>query len=67
VMDRVAIDLANRARAESPLGQVAVEGRYGELSLGFVPEIARAEAQRCLRCDVVTSCQLIQVKRTVSV
>ncbi len=67
VTDTVALDLANRERAVSELGRVAWEGRSGEVSLGFDVEIARAEAQRCLRCDVVTSCQLIQVKRMVSV
>jgi NADH-quinone oxidoreductase subunit F len=67
VTDTVTLDLANRERAESELGQVGLGGRRGEVSLGFAPEIARAEAQRCLRCDVVTSCQLIQVKRMVSV
>ena len=67
VLDTVALDLANRERAESAFGKVPHNGRHGEVSLGFLPDIARAEAQRCLRCDVVTSCQLIQVKRMVSV
>jgi NADPH-dependent glutamate synthase beta subunit-like oxidoreductase/NAD-dependent dihydropyrimidine dehydrogenase PreA subunit len=67
VSDRVALDLANRTRAESELGDVINDDRYREVSLGFVAEIARAEAQRCLRCEVVTSCQVVQVKRKVSV
>ena len=65
--DRVVLDLANRERAQSELAEVAREDRHREVSLGFAAEIARAEAQRCLRCDVVTSCQLVEVKRKVSV
>ena len=65
--DRIVLDLANRERAKSELAEVSREDRHGEVSLGFAAERARAEAQRCLRCDVVTSCQLVEVKRTVSV
>jgi hypothetical protein len=70
-MDSIVLDLANRERATSELAEVARdvarEDRYREVSLGFAAETARAEAQRCLRCDVVTSCQLVEVKRKVSV
>ena len=65
--DRIVLDLANRERANTELAEVTREARYGEVSLGFAAESARAEAQRCLRCDVVTSCQLVEVKRKVSV
>ena len=65
--DRVVLDLANRERAKSELAEVAREDRHREVSLGFAAGRARAEAQRCLRCDVVTSCQLVEVKRKVSV
>ncbi len=71
LMDNIVLDLANRKRAESELSEVtrevAREDRYREVSLGFSAEHARAEGQRCLRCDVVTSCQLVEVKRKVSV
>jgi NADPH-dependent glutamate synthase beta subunit-like oxidoreductase/NAD-dependent dihydropyrimidine dehydrogenase PreA subunit len=67
VTDRIALDLANQRRARSELAEVARDHRYGEVSLGFAAETARAEGQRCLRCDVVTSCQLVEVKRKVSV
>jgi NADH-quinone oxidoreductase subunit F len=71
LMDSIVLDLANRERAASELAEVARdvarEDRYREVSLGFATERARAEAQRCLRCDVVTSCQLVEVKRKVSV
>ena len=67
VKDRVELDLANRERAASELGQAERGLHHGEVSLGFATDVARAEAQRCLRCDVVTSCQVIQVKRRVSV
>jgi NADH-quinone oxidoreductase subunit F len=66
VIDRVVLDLANRERAKSEVAEVT-RGVHGEVSLGFVAERARAEAQRCLRCDVVTSCQSVEVKRKVSV
>jgi hypothetical protein len=66
-MDRVALDFANRERAKSELAGVSREDRYREVSLGFTAETARAEGRRCLRCDVVTSCQLVEVKRKVSV
>jgi NADPH-dependent glutamate synthase beta subunit-like oxidoreductase/Pyruvate/2-oxoacid:ferredoxin oxidoreductase delta subunit len=67
VKDRIVLDLANRERAKSELAGMAREDRRREVSLGFGAESARAEAQRCLRCDVVTSCQLVEVKRKVSV
>jgi NADPH-dependent glutamate synthase beta subunit-like oxidoreductase/NAD-dependent dihydropyrimidine dehydrogenase PreA subunit len=66
VMDRIVLDLANRERAKTELAGVTQEDRSREVSLGFAAESARAEAQRCLRCDVVTSCQLVDVKRKVS-
>lgn len=66
VVDRVMLDLANRERAHSELAEVT-RAVHGEVTLGFAAEKARAEARRCLRCDVVTSCQLIEVKRKVSV
>jgi NADPH-dependent glutamate synthase beta subunit-like oxidoreductase/Pyruvate/2-oxoacid:ferredoxin oxidoreductase delta subunit len=67
VPDRVQLDFANRLRATGDLARVEQNDLYREVSLGFVEQSARAEAQRCLRCDVVTSCQLIDVKRMVSV
>jgi NADPH-dependent glutamate synthase beta subunit-like oxidoreductase/Pyruvate/2-oxoacid:ferredoxin oxidoreductase delta subunit len=75
----VAIDLANRHRAEVPLAPVLrpVAGSAGpgpagsdddgqllqEVALGFDEATARAEAARCLRCDVVAACPVVEVKR----
>jgi NADH-quinone oxidoreductase subunit F len=67
LMNRIELDLAFRARSKNELADVAREDRHREVSLGLAAESARAEAQRCLRCDVVTSCQLVEVKRKVSV
>jgi NADPH-dependent glutamate synthase beta subunit-like oxidoreductase len=67
VLDRVEIDFANTTRAAAELAAVGRENRHREVSLGFPEEIARAEAQRCLRCDVITSCQVVEVKRKVPV
>ncbi len=66
---QLAIDLANRKRAHTELAsrqQVEREDRFREVSLGFAEMAARQEGQRCLRCDVNTTCQLIQVKREVT-
>jgi NADPH-dependent glutamate synthase beta subunit-like oxidoreductase/NAD-dependent dihydropyrimidine dehydrogenase PreA subunit len=65
VTDRITLDLANRERAHNELADATNGDRYREVSLGLAAETARAEAQRCLRCDVVTSCQLVEVKRKV--
>jgi NADPH-dependent glutamate synthase beta subunit-like oxidoreductase len=66
-LDRLELDFANRTRATSELAVVGRENRNGEVSQGFREEIARAEAQRCLRCDVIASCQIVEVKRKVPV
>jgi len=65
VTDSIKLDLDNRKRAQSELAEATSSDLYREVSLGFAAQTARAEAQRCLRCDVVTSCQLIEVKRKV--
>ena len=55
-------------RAHSELAtraQIEFQGRYGEVSLGFAEASARQEGRRCLRCDAVTSCPVVQVKREV--
>jgi hypothetical protein len=65
-LDRIQLDFANTIRATAELASVGPDNRHGEVSQGFHEEIARAEAQRCLRCDVITSCQLVEVKRKVS-
>jgi NADPH-dependent glutamate synthase beta subunit-like oxidoreductase/NAD-dependent dihydropyrimidine dehydrogenase PreA subunit len=67
--DGVAVDLQNRKRARSELAtraQIEGGGRLDEVSLGFADATARQEARRCLRCDAVTSCPVVQVKREVS-
>jgi NADPH-dependent glutamate synthase beta subunit-like oxidoreductase/NAD-dependent dihydropyrimidine dehydrogenase PreA subunit len=61
------LDLVTRARAINELARVEGANRFAEVSVGLSTETARAEARRCLRCDVVTSCELVQVKRKVSV
>jgi NADPH-dependent glutamate synthase beta subunit-like oxidoreductase/Fe-S-cluster-containing hydrogenase component 2 len=66
----VGIDFGNRKRAQSELAtraQVEREDRFREVSLGFAAASARAEAQRCLRCDVIATCPLVEVKREVPV
>ena len=63
----VQLDLASNERASVELATVDRENRYAEVSLGLEENAARAEARRCLRCDVVTSCQIVQVKRKVPV
>jgi NADPH-dependent glutamate synthase beta subunit-like oxidoreductase/NAD-dependent dihydropyrimidine dehydrogenase PreA subunit len=63
----VQLDFSNRERPTNELVTVGRDNRFAEVSLGLAAQTARAEAQRCLRCDVVTSCQLVQVKRMVSV
>jgi NADH-quinone oxidoreductase subunit F len=67
VLDRAELDFANTRRATAELANVEHEDRYREVSLGFPEAIARAEANRCFRCDIITSCQLVEVKRKVSV
>jgi len=67
--DGVSVDLLNRKRARSELAtraQIERGGRLDEVSLGFAEAPARQEARRCLRCDAVTSCPVVQVKREVS-
>ncbi|HET7339062.1 MAG TPA: FAD-dependent oxidoreductase [Candidatus Dormibacteraeota bacterium] len=59
------IDLERRERASAELATIDSRNRQAEVSLGLSEDVARAEAQRCLRCDVVTSCQIVQVKRKV--
>ncbi len=63
----VHLDLSNEERATTELAPVDRRNRYAEVSLGLREDAARAEAQRCLRCDVVTSCQIVHVKRKVPV
>ena len=67
---KVVVDLGNRERAHSSLAareEVERGDRYREVSLGFAEMIAQREAQRCLRCDVITSCPSVTVKREVTV
>jgi len=64
----VQIDLANRQRAEVPLATVRAtnaETRMREVSLGLGEGSARAEAARCLRCDVTAASPVVAVKRRV--
>lgn len=68
--DEVIVDLGNRDRADSPLAARRPgerEDRNREVSLGFAEVTAQREAQRCLRCDVNTSCPSVTVKREVPV
>jgi NADPH-dependent glutamate synthase beta subunit-like oxidoreductase/Pyruvate/2-oxoacid:ferredoxin oxidoreductase delta subunit len=62
-LERIELDFAKTTRAATELADARRQNRYLEVSLGFPEKIARAEAQRCLRCDVITSCQLVEVKR----
>ena len=60
------LDLTDRRRPENDLAAIDPRDRYAEVVMGLAEDIARSEAKRCLRCDVVTSCQLVHVKRRVS-
>jgi NADPH-dependent glutamate synthase beta subunit-like oxidoreductase/NAD-dependent dihydropyrimidine dehydrogenase PreA subunit len=68
--DGMVVDFENRKRAQSQLAtrdQIERTGRQSEVSLGLAEASARQEGRRCLRCDAVTSCPVVQVKREVSV
>jgi NADH-quinone oxidoreductase subunit F len=59
----VAVDLAQRPRAEAALASVrGSPASYAEVSLGLTEESARAEAARCFRCDVIAQCPAVQVQ-----
>jgi NADPH-dependent glutamate synthase beta subunit-like oxidoreductase len=67
--DGMVVDLENRKRAQSELAtrdQIEHNGRQSEVSLGLAEASARQEARRCLRCDAITSCPIVWVKREVS-
>jgi NADPH-dependent glutamate synthase beta subunit-like oxidoreductase/NAD-dependent dihydropyrimidine dehydrogenase PreA subunit len=63
----VRIDLANRRRAEPRLAAITStadeQGRLREVALGFDEAAARAEGARCLRCDITSACQAVQITR----
>jgi NADPH-dependent glutamate synthase beta subunit-like oxidoreductase/NAD-dependent dihydropyrimidine dehydrogenase PreA subunit len=64
----VDIDLEHRDRARTELAtrtEVERDGRYMEVAKVFQESVARGEARRCLRCEAITSCSLIQIKREV--
>ncbi|HZC30512.1 MAG TPA: FAD-dependent oxidoreductase, partial [Gaiellaceae bacterium] len=56
----VRLELSTLPRAEPDLAPAAGQR---EVSLGLVPAAARAEAARCLRCDVVTQCSAVQLQQ----
>ena len=59
----VAVDLAQRPRAEAALASVrGTPASYAEVSLGLTEATARAEATRCFRCDVIAQCPAVQVQ-----
>jgi NADPH-dependent glutamate synthase beta subunit-like oxidoreductase len=64
--DVVDLDFDSTKRAWSELAGADRHDTRAEVSLGFAEATARAEARRCLRCDVVTGCQLVRVKRKVT-
>jgi NADH-quinone oxidoreductase subunit F len=53
------VDLAVRPRAHAPLAVVAAG--FAATQAGFDPEMARAEAARCFRCDAVYGCPSVTV------
>lgn len=67
----VHIDLANRRRAPTPFASIGIRDRaeagQREVALGFDEASAEAEAARCLRCDVNSACEVVEVKRRLSV
>jgi NADPH-dependent glutamate synthase beta subunit-like oxidoreductase len=62
----VEVHLAPTPRAEMPLRSAAASrDKSSEFALGFTEAQARAEAQRCLRCDLAYLCPTIKdVSRT---
>jgi len=58
----LSLDLAPRARAHAPL-PVYQPGSFAADQVGFDEETARAEAQRCFRCDAVYRCNTVHVLR----
>ena len=68
--DGIVVDLEHGSRAQTELAtreESEGNGRYGEVSRGLPEADARREGRRCLRCDAITSCPVVQVKREVSV
>jgi NADPH-dependent glutamate synthase beta subunit-like oxidoreductase/Pyruvate/2-oxoacid:ferredoxin oxidoreductase delta subunit len=58
----VAVDLAQRPRAETALKQMSgTPANYAEVSLGLSEASARAEAARCFRCDVIAQCPAVEI------
>jgi len=62
----VDLNLQSTQRATTELAGADRRDKRAEVSLGFTEATARAEATRCLRCDVVTGCQAVRVKRKVT-
>lgn len=54
------LDLGVRPRAHAPLPMVDVS-TFAAAQVGFDAEMARAEAARCFRCDVVDRCPTVEV------
>ncbi len=57
---RLQLDLAVRARAHPPLPVVDTV-TFSAAQVGFDPAMARSEAARCFRCDVVDQCSAVTV------
>jgi len=53
--DSLHLDLAPRPRARAPL-PLFEPGSFAATQQGFEPQVARAEAARCFRCDAVHTC-----------
>ncbi len=57
----LSLDLAERPRAHAPL-PVYQPGSFAASQVGFDVETARAEADRCFRCDAVYGCSSVAVR-----
>jgi hypothetical protein len=58
----VPLDLRRKARAVMPLRpREAGHDRAVEFAVGFTEEQARAEASRCLRCDLAYLCPSVKL------
>ena len=58
--DALPLDLAVRPRARAPL-PLFEPGSFAATQQGFDPDVARAEAARCFRCDAVHRCGDVRV------
>jgi NADPH-dependent glutamate synthase beta subunit-like oxidoreductase/NAD-dependent dihydropyrimidine dehydrogenase PreA subunit len=59
--DRLSLDLSKRPRAHAPLPMIQ-PGSFEATQVGFDEQTARAEADRCFRCDAVYGGSVVDVR-----